>query len=107
MKELKARPSELLGIENAVLVGELAEEKINHLKTKARLIEIQIVLLKKSLTEIPESIKKEESKIQEGKAKHELVVSGLAKRLDIDISKYEVDSESGLITPIEAKQEDI
>jgi hypothetical protein len=107
MKELKIRPSELIGMENARLIGELAEEKIDHLKTKAKLIEMNMVLLKKTLSEIPENIKREESRIQEGKLKHESIVKEFANRLKIDITQYEVDSETGLLTPIEAKQEDI
>lgn len=98
--ELKMRPSELKDIEIARLMGMLAESEIEKLKLSAQLKKVQISFLQAELKAMPSLVDEQEKSLQEGKKKHEKVMREVASRLEIDPSQYEVDTETGILTPI-------
>ena len=99
--ELKMRPSELKEVEIARLMGELAEARLENIKLSAQLKAIQIQVLQAQLNNVPKQIEEQDLAIEQGKKRHERVMQGLVSRLEIDPSKYEVDTETGILTPME------
>jgi hypothetical protein len=98
--ELKMRPSEMKDVEIARLMGLLAESEIERLKLTAQLKKMQISFLQAELKMMPNLVDEQQKALDEGKKKHEKVMREVASRLEIDPSQYEVDTETGILTPI-------
>jgi hypothetical protein len=98
--ELKMRPSELKDIEIARLTGLLAESEIEKIKLNGQLKKMQITIMQLELNSMPKLIDEQQKALDEGKKKHEKVMREVASRLNIDPSEYEVDTETGILTPI-------